>query len=216
MKEITKTSRLAGQLEKLFNMINSDWFNGELETPIITIQSTPKAYGHVTVSGNAWTVKNEGKRELNIGAGTLYRPIEETVATLMHECCHIYDIQNNIPDVSNNGRYHNKAFRKTAEEHGLIVECSGTFGHAVTSASDDLIEWICNNNIPEIMLTRNEYSRSPIGGNGGSYTPTTGTQKTKTTSNSRRYVCPCCGTKVRATKAVNLICGDCMQAMIES
>lgn len=216
MKEITKTSRLAGQLEKLFNMINTDWFNGELETPIITIQSTPKAHAHVTVSNNAWTVKNEGKRELNMGAGSLYRPIEETVATLMHECCHIYDIQNNIPDVSNNGRYHNKAFRKTAEEHGLIVEYAGTFGHAVTSASDDLIEWICNNNIPEIMLTRNEYSRSPIGGNGGSYTPTTGTQKTKTTSNSRRYVCPCCGTKVRATKAVNLICGDCMQAMIES
>lgn len=41
MKEITKTSRLAGSLEKLFSMINRDWFNGELETPIITIQSTP-------------------------------------------------------------------------------------------------------------------------------------------------------------------------------
>lgn len=46
MKEIVKTSRLAGQLEKLFNKLNADFFNGELETPVITIQSTPRAYGH--------------------------------------------------------------------------------------------------------------------------------------------------------------------------
>ena len=32
MKEIIKTSRLAGQLEKLFNKLNSDFFNGELQT----------------------------------------------------------------------------------------------------------------------------------------------------------------------------------------
>ena len=31
MKEIVKTSRLAGQLEKLFRILNFDWFNGELE-----------------------------------------------------------------------------------------------------------------------------------------------------------------------------------------
>lgn len=39
MKEIVKTSRLAGQLEKLFSKLNADFFNGELETPVITIQS---------------------------------------------------------------------------------------------------------------------------------------------------------------------------------
>ena len=31
MKETTKTSRLAGQLEKLYNKLNADFFNGELE-----------------------------------------------------------------------------------------------------------------------------------------------------------------------------------------
>ena len=48
MKEITKTSRLAGQLEKLYNLLNADFFGGVLEPPVITIQSTPRAYGHFT------------------------------------------------------------------------------------------------------------------------------------------------------------------------
>lgn len=48
MKETVKTSRTAGYLEKIFRALNVKYFNGELEEPIITIQSTPRAYGHVT------------------------------------------------------------------------------------------------------------------------------------------------------------------------
>ncbi len=45
MKETVKTSRTAGYLEKIFRALNVKYFNGELEEPIITIQSTPRAYG---------------------------------------------------------------------------------------------------------------------------------------------------------------------------
>ena len=213
MKEITKTSRLAGSLEKLFNMINRDWFNGELETPIITIQSTPKAYGHVTVNPEAWSVKGEGRRELNIGAGTLYRDIDATVATMMHEACHIYNLQNGIGDVSRGGQYHNKRFRETAEAHGLTVTYSTQYGHAHTAAADELLEWILDNNVPEIMITRNEHSFHAVGV-GGTKTPS-GESTSISKSNSRRYICPCCGTKVRATRLVNIVCGDCNETMIE-
>ena len=78
MKEIVKTSRLAGSLEKIFRMVNADLFNNELAEPVITIQSTPRAYGSYTLY-NAWNVKGEGRREINIGAGTLDRPIELTI-----------------------------------------------------------------------------------------------------------------------------------------
>ena len=57
MKEITKISRLAGQLEKLFRMLNEAFFDGQLDTPVITIQSTPRAYGHYSVSP-IWTVNS--------------------------------------------------------------------------------------------------------------------------------------------------------------
>ena len=54
MKALVKTSRVAAQLEKLFRMMNADFFDGKLEMPIITIQSTPRAYGHYSVSP-VWT-----------------------------------------------------------------------------------------------------------------------------------------------------------------
>lgn len=41
----------------------------------------------------------------------------------------------------------------------------------------------------------------------------TDTPATPKRSSTRKYVCPCCGNSVRATKAVNLICGDCMEKM---
>ena len=43
MKETIKTSRTAGYLEKIFRAVNAKYFSGQLEEPIITIQSTPKA-----------------------------------------------------------------------------------------------------------------------------------------------------------------------------
>lgn len=67
MKETTKTSRLAGYLEKIFRQLNADSFGGVIEEPIITIQSTPTAYGHVSVA-KVWKRKGENRHELNIAA----------------------------------------------------------------------------------------------------------------------------------------------------
>lgn len=214
MKEITKTSRLAGSLEKLFSKINAFWFNGELDVPVITIQSTPKAYGHYTAY-SAWNVKGEGRREINLGAGTLDRPIEYTVATLMHEMCHMYaDTVLNVQDTSNRGIYHNRIFKEIAEAHGLIVERSDKYGWSHTSPADALIEWILETGVDEIKLVRDEgYGVRVSGGhaaNGGAK-PTGG----KTKSNSIRWSCPKCGAIVRSTKEVRIICGDCLIPFIQ-
>jgi hypothetical protein len=37
---------------------------------------------------------------------------------------------------------------------------------------------------------------------------------TRTKQSSRKYICPTCGVIVRATKEVNVICGDCSETMI--
>ena len=41
MKETTKMSRAVGQLEKIYNSINTDIVTGELPVPSITVQSKP-------------------------------------------------------------------------------------------------------------------------------------------------------------------------------
>ncbi|MCC8077095.1 MAG: hypothetical protein LIO60_01875 [Oscillospiraceae bacterium] len=58
MKELTKYSRLAGYLEKLYDKLNTSFFGGQLTRPVITIQSTSRAYGHYTLY-DAWSVKGE-------------------------------------------------------------------------------------------------------------------------------------------------------------
>jgi len=213
MKEISKYSRLAMYLEKLYDKLNHDFFGDSLERPVITVQSTARAYGHYTLY-DAWSIKGEGYRELNIGAGTLDRPIENVLATLLHEMCHQYnDIVLNVQDCSRGGTYHNRFFKETAESHGLNVSKTEKYGYSRTEPADDLLEWILNNNIQEIQLCRNDMPMVvPVIGTGsGSPVSSTGSAK----NGSRRYVCPECGTIVRATRAVNVICGDCMCGMME-
>lgn len=50
MKQTVKTSRAAGQLEKMFRELNKHYFNGILPEPVISLKKTPSAYGHITCS----------------------------------------------------------------------------------------------------------------------------------------------------------------------
>lgn len=214
MKETVKTSRTAGYLEKMYRQLNQDFFNGELEMPIITIQDTPRAYGHVTVS-KVWK-RRDGvtQYELNIGAATMARPIENVCATLLHEMVHIYHLQNGIQDCSRGGAYHNKKFKEKAESVGLIIEYDQRIGWSVTSPSDTLIEYILDHDWTDIDMCRGSFSHMPAGGSGSSGTssPAPATRKP---SSTRKYSCPCCGNSVRATKDVRIICADCSELMVK-
>lgn len=48
------------------------------------------------------------------------------------------------------------------------------------------------------------------GGNSGAGAET----RTKKPSSTRKYICPKCSNSCRATKVINLICGDCMEKMV--
>jgi len=218
MKEITKMSRLNGQLEKMFRLINHDWFNDELPEAIITAVPTAKAYAHYT-PWDAWQTGTGAKREINISTAYLDRPLENIVASLIHEMVHMYnDCITHEQDTSRGGTYHNKHFKAAAEAHGLICHKSDKYGYSDTSSelSDILLDWVLANEIPEIQLYRDEFYglRVATGAKAGNANTTQATPKAK--SHSRKYTCPCCGNSARATKQINLVCGDCMVAMVES
>ena len=215
MKELTKYSRLAGYLEKLYDKLNTDFFHGQLERPVITIQSSSRSYGHYTLY-NAWSIKGRGYKEINIAAGTLNRPIEYTVCTLLHEMCHQYDNEiERIQDCSRGGSYHNKFFKRTAEAHSLIVTRSEKYGWNTTSPSDALLNWILNNDIQEIKLNRNEFQGIQFAGGN---TIAEGEDPTPAThpNHNHRYICPHCHSIARSGKLIHLICGDCLQPMVET
>lgn len=213
MKQITKMSRLTGMLEKAFHMINADWFEGRLETPIITVIPTPRAYAHYTTA-NVWKTTNGGKREINIASGTLDRPLEEIIASLMHECVHMYnDMVLNVQDCSRGGMYHNRQFAIEAAKHGLTVEKSDTYGYAFTTYNEDLLDWvIAHDELREIELCRVNPGAGACGIGGKTVSGGTGATG-GTVSHSRKYRCPGCGNSVRATKEVRVICADCMRLM---
>ena len=132
MKQTVKTSRAAGQLEKMFRELNKHYFGGALPEPIISLKKTPSAYGHITCA-KVWQAGQESKYEINISSATLDRPIEETTATLLHEMVHEHNLENGIKDTSNNGVYHNKRFKERAESHGLVVSHHDKYGWTITN-----------------------------------------------------------------------------------
>ena len=213
MKQLTSYNRVAGYLNKIFDLLNETFFENELSRPTITIQSTPRAYGHFSLREDTWVSKLGGTHEINIGAGTLSRPIEEVVSTLLHEMVHYYNYERGVQDCSRGNTYHNRKFKEEAERRGLIVEHSDKYGWSHTSPSDLLLDFVLENDLSDILINRNEFSGFQMGGTGThSGTPITPTAKK---SSSRKYICPCCGTSIRATKKVNIGCLDCGVPMIE-
>ena len=212
MKELTSYNRVAGYLNKVFDLLNAEYFENSLSRPTITIQSTPRAYGHFSLRDDTWISKLGGTHEINIGAGTLARPIESICATLLHEMCHYYNYQKGIQDCSRGNTYHNKRFKETAETHGLRVSHSDKYGWSHTEPSESLLDFVLENELTDILISRNEFSGFQITGTGThSGAPSAPPSKP---SSTRKYICPCCGMSVRATRAVNIACLDCSEQMV--
>ena len=189
-------------LENAYVALNNKFFGGELPPVIITIQSSPRAYGHYTTWENTWVGEGQGFHEINIGAETLDRDASEVLATLSHEMCHHYCAVNNIKDTSRGGTYHNKKFKEVAEGTGaILVDYDPRIGYSPTRPTDALIAFIEEQGWTGVNLSR----QSILGLPGG---------KGRGRSNGvRKYVCPNCHCSVRATKAVNIGCLDCGTVM---
>lgn len=224
MKSTIKTSRTAGQLEKMFRELNKHYYNGELPEPIITLKKTPSAYGHITTV-KTWTVSTEQgteqRYEINISTATLDPPIENTTATLLHEIAHLCNLVHGIRDTSSqSGAYHNKRFKATAEAHGLVIDHHEKYGWTVTSPSEELLDFIIFMGWQDIQMTEGLTWADMCGTGTASKGPgssQTGAPKPpKAKSSTRRWVCPKCGTIIRSTKEVRVICADCMELFVKA
>lgn len=197
-------SQATAFLESAFSILSKHYFESTLSTPIITIQSTPKTYGHFSVS-KVWTDRQRETtaHEINIGAEALDRPIADTIATLLHEMVHYYCHVNDIQDTSRGGTYHNKTFKTEAEKRGLLIDYNEKIGWSITAPSPELKSF-CT-----AQKWRNKLTICRNGGMGGNEPK----PKTKKPSSTRKYSCPCCGNSVRATKDIRISCLDCSQEM---
>ena len=146
---------------------------------------------------------------------TLYGPgtIEDTLCVMCHEMSHYYCYIHGIKDVSRGTMYHNKRFKEAAEARGLIVDHSDKYGWSHTAPGDGLLQFCLDNNLSDILINRNEFYGYRVTGT-GTHSGTNTTLPPRTSS-TRKYLCPCCGNSVRATKTVNIGCLDCGVQMRE-
>ena len=85
--------------------------------------------------GNRWKQGEETIHEINIAPDFLDRKVDEIAETLIHEITHLKNNVLNIKDC-NHQQYHNRAFKKQAEEFGLKVERMKNRGYALTSLDE--------------------------------------------------------------------------------
>ena len=213
MKQVNKMSRAISTIEGIYNSTNADFWGGALPPVIVTCQSSPGTFGHSTVS-RVWKRKEDDLFELNIACEVLDYPIEEILDTVIHEQVHIFCRVNNIQEVSRHGSYHNKTFRKLAEEHGLECVYTGSTHGWNTEAKDNdrLLAYALEKGYTELQISRRSRGPKMLGTPGGRKAP-----GEKRPSSTRKLVCPGgCGQTVRATKKVQVICGLCFVPMIEA
>lgn len=199
---IVKLELAIAELNKYFDAINKEFYNNSLPTPIITIQHTPRAYGHCTRQ-KVWEYGKVSKYEINIGAETLARKREEIATTMIHESVHLYCRENNIKEVS--GAYHNQIFKALAETKTLEITCHKKYGWTISNPTKATKDFCKKYKLKKILLNRGELIDHKIKGD----------KKEKAKSSTRKYICPVCNNSVRATKDLNIACLDCKTQMIK-
>lgn len=192
-KEPMKMSDVVTKLENLFDLLNAAYFEDKLPKPVITVQSTPKFYGHCSTK-KIWKSETDAQYEINIGAEYLNRPSADTAATMCHEMVHLYCLENGIADTCQKGRYHNKAFKTECELRDLEVGYDRANGYTHTTPTEAFKKTLEDAGfVLEVPFTR---------------VPPKAKAKAAR-EKAHKYVCPVCGQEVKTTAELSLICGVC-------
>lgn len=192
--EPMRLSEIVGKLEALFDLLNGIYFEGKLIRPVITVQSTPKFYGHCTTK-QIWKSDTEALYEINIGAEHINRPKENIAATMCHEMVHLYCLANDIRDTCQNGRYHNKTFKKEAEARDLHIEYDRANGYTHTTPTEVFAQKLTDNGFDlSVPFARHSLTKQKSSGD---------------REKPHKYVCPECGQTVRSTQELHISCSLC-------
>lgn len=89
------------------------------------------------------------------------------------------------------------------------------YGWTITSPALELLDFVEEQGWQDFQMVESlnlldVLGTLPKGGNSSAGAET----RTKKPSSTRKYICPKCGNSCRATKVINIICGDCMEKMV--
>lgn len=202
--ENVNTQIIIQELHRAFKMFNENLFNNELPEPAILIQSRGNkklTLGWCTVE-KVWKNEetHEERYEINLVAEALNRGIYPVMATLLHEMVHLYNLVCGVKDTSRGLTYHNMKFKRVAEAHGLVVDHADKIGWSVTKLQGFTMDLIDSYHFDKKVFSMGRRDLEMEGA---------GDRRKKKKTSSRKYICPCCGSSLRTSRDMNVLCGDC-------
>ncbi|WP_322977483.1 SprT-like domain-containing protein [Acinetobacter pittii] len=123
--ECNPTLEAYGELNLAYDFFNKKLFDGQLPKCLITLQREKRTAGYFC---KGQFVNNSGEEMDEIAMNPAYfgvSSISETLATLVHECCHAWQCHFGRP--TRNG-YHNTEFSEKLESLGLMPSNTGLPG----------------------------------------------------------------------------------------
>lgn len=207
---MTQLESINAELNRLFDVFNKHYYDDKLQKPVVAVQTNGKSKGTMGWCSckKVWknSEKNQFYYEITICGEYLYRSVDKICSTLLHEMVHLYCVEHDIKDTSRSNVYHNKKFKQVADQHGLIIEYDKRIGWSITKLTDEAKIFVQNNENKEVfVLTRITKMDLVEGGD-----------EEEPKQSMRKYICPGCGTIIRATKDVNVQCADCNEMFVLS
>lgn len=122
----TPTTQIYGALEQAYRFFNSELFEDQLPPALLTLQHkgkrTPGYYAPERFTGRKTRRRAD---ELALNPAHFTRPLEETLATLVHQMVHLWQQHHDIPSRAG---YHNKHWASKMKLVGLHPSDTGEAG----------------------------------------------------------------------------------------
>jgi hypothetical protein len=197
MQNTEFTAEQFNALQSLYTYFNTELFGGQLNNCLLNLSRKSKAYGFF--APNRWGVQGDKANihEISLNPEFLKCGVQETLQTLVHEMCHLWQQDHGKPSPG----YHNKEWAAKMEEVGLTPSHNGQPGGKKTGKSmadyatpdgvflaavdrmpkEFLYPFVC---IPEIKIN-------------------------KPSKNKTKYTCPCCASNIWGKDGLMVECTDC-------
>ena len=229
--ELEPTIAMAESLQEITNYLDAFLFEGKLPPCFITLTRNKKVIGGYHAQDQWENQDGDIVPEIGINSNLLAQDDPLVIYNvLIHELLHL--------ELSHNGTggrtgYHNKQFEKRCNELGLSILCGdkdavegqqtgqaietniiegGKAEMAIAKIPTDLAYYA--KHILDIDESGNPEKTLP--GAPMPQTPTEPKPKPKTAGKRAKYQCPQCAVSMWGKYHAYIICGDCMQTMIES
>lgn len=113
-------------LQRAYDFYNEKLFDGQLEDSLIVFQRKTRTFGYISYNRHSIVGGSSYMHELALNPDYFaYRTIIETLSTLLHEQCHLFQHQ---MGTETRKTYHNQAFRDLMVERGLQTSHTGEEG----------------------------------------------------------------------------------------